>query len=45
MSPYKPRHRLTHSKAPEPSARVGRIRWSCGQVSTHNLSILREVDL
>ena len=21
----------------------GRIRWSCGQVSTHNLSVLREV--
>lgn len=34
----------THSKATEPSARVGRIRWSTGQVSTHNLATLREVD-
>jgi hypothetical protein len=23
--------------------RTGRIRWSCGQVSRHNLSVLREV--
>lgn len=23
---------------------AGRVRWSCGQVSHHNLSVLREVD-
>ena len=34
----------TQSKAIEPSARVGRIRWSTGQVSTHNLAVLKEVE-
>jgi hypothetical protein len=26
-------------------AAAGRVRWSTGQVSTHNLSVLRKVDL
>lgn len=27
-----------------PTDRAGRVRWSTGQVSTHNLSVLREVE-
>lgn len=34
---------LTASNAVNAGARVGRIRWATDQVSTHNLSTLREV--
>lgn len=27
-----------------PSDRAGRVRWSTGQVSTHNLAVLKEVE-
>lgn len=35
---------LTASKAANAGARVGRIRWATDQISTHNLSVLREVE-
>ena len=34
----------TASRCKQPSLRVGRVRWSCGQASAHNLSVLREVE-
>jgi hypothetical protein len=35
---------LTASKAVNPGARVGRIRWATDQLSTHNLATLKEVE-
>ena len=34
----------TATKARQPGCRCGRVRWSTGQVSTHNLATLREVE-
>lgn len=30
-------------KAAQPPLRCGRVRWSCGQISTHNLAVLKQV--
>lgn len=37
-------HRPDRSDRAGASLVAGRVRWSCGQVSHHNLSVLREVD-
>jgi hypothetical protein len=34
----------TSGKAPHPGTCCGHVRWSTGQVSTHNLATLREVE-
>lgn len=28
----------------QPQHRTARVRWSCGQVSSHNLAVLKEVE-